>query len=186
MGPQLPLAIIWVLDHGDRPPRPANDWFTPVAFLATLGILAALWMFLEARKRVRRFEAMKKELEGVELEFAGRDDLQGEIELLVSSSPARSSNVPLTTTENSESISTLRHQIGLLARQVEQHRNEIVEVQKIDPVLEATLRFSLENLTKRVEKAERDALTRWDVALIMLQLLGGLGVIFGLVKYALR
>ncbi len=114
--------------------------------------------------------------------------MQDKIELLVSSSTANSSNVAsFTATEYAESLAELRSQIALLSRRVENQRNEIVEVQRIDPVLEATLRLSVENLSKRIEAIERQSISKWDVALILLQLLGGLGVIagviFGIAKY---
>jgi hypothetical protein len=67
------------------------------------------------------------------------------------------------------------------------HRNEIVEVQKIDPVLEATLKVSIENLTKRIEGLEKKQLEKWDVALVLIQVLGAigvtLGIAFGMLKY---
>ncbi len=52
-------------------------------------------------------------------------------------------------------------------------KNEIVEVQKIDPILEATLKLSVENLTKRIDTIEEEQLYRWAVALVCSQVIAG-------------
>jgi len=75
----------------------------------------------------------------------------------------------------------LRTQLAEVMKRLEKQKNEIVEVQKIDPVLEATLRASIENLTNRIEALEEGRLERWDVTLVLLQLLGAIGVILGVV-----
>jgi len=75
----------------------------------------------------------------------------------------------------------LRTQLAEVMKRLEKQKNEIVEVQKIDPVLEVTLRASIENLTNRIEALEKGRLERWDVTLVLLQLLGAIGVILGVV-----
>lgn len=89
--------------------------------------------------------------------------------------------------EGNAAIEELRNQISVIEQKFQTHRNEIVEVSKIDPVLEATIKASIDNLTKRIEFLEKTRLEKWDVALIVLQLLGALGIvvgiIFGIIKY---
>ena len=91
-------------------------------------------------------------------------------------------------TSTDDPLPELRSQLASLTKQVQEHKIEIIEVHKVDPVLEATLRVSIENLTKRIEALEKRQLERWDVALVFIQLLGGIGVIvgivFGILKYA--
>jgi hypothetical protein len=98
--------------------------------------------------------------------------VQEDLRLLVSTSPP---------SENG--IADLRRQLNEIATRLERQRqkNEIVEVQKIDPVLEATLKTGMENLVKRIETLEKRQLEKWDVALVFLQLLSGLGVLFAVV-----
>jgi septal ring factor EnvC (AmiA/AmiB activator) len=90
-------------------------------------------------------------------------------------------------TNTQMALEELRSQLGTLTEQMAKHRNEIVEVQKIDPVLEATLKVSIENLTKRIEGLEKKQLEKWDVALVLIQVLGAigvtLGIAFGMLKY---
>ena len=52
-------------------------------------------------------------------------------------------------------------------------------MRKIDPVLEATIKASIDNLTKRIEFLEKTRLEKWDVAIVVFQILSGLGVILG-------
>lgn len=88
-----------------------------------------------------------------------------------------------------DAVADFRRQLAAITERLEKQRNEIVEVQKIDPVLEATLKASVENLVKRIETLEKKQLEKWDVALVFLLLLGGIGVVvgvvFGVAKYAL-
>lgn len=62
-----------------------------------------------------------------------------------------------------------------------------MEVAKIDPVLEATIRASIDNLTKRIEFLEKTRLEKWDVAIIVFQVLGAVGsivgIVFAIIKY---
>jgi hypothetical protein len=177
-----------ILDGGDRPPRPVGDTLSWLGTaLAVVGLVSAMWGLVEATLRKRRLQARKTGLNQLELEFADRSDIRDEVELLVSSSPANSSNVTSRSlTLDAEAFAELRSQIAQLGRRVELQRSEIVEVHRIDPILEATLKLSVENLTKRVDAVERQALTRWDVALVFLQLLGGLGVIVSAVFATLK
>jgi hypothetical protein len=80
-----------------------------------------------------------------------------------------------------ESLQELRVQLADLAKRVEEHKNEIVEVYKIDPVLEATLKVSIDNLTRRIEVLENRQLERWDVAVVLMQVLAAIGVLVGIV-----
>jgi hypothetical protein len=54
-------------------------------------------------------------------------------------------------------------------------------------IAKASQEISIEDLKRRIEFLEKTRLEKWDVALVFLQLLGGLGVIcailFGVVKY---
>jgi hypothetical protein len=139
----------------------------------------------KALKRVR--ESIDTETERVEREThvgpaaAFGRGLSG-LELVAKTSPA---NVAASTATTEFALSELRTQLANLARDVGERRNEIIEVQKIDPALQATLTTSIENLTHRIETLEKEQLERWDVVLVCIQLLGGLAVVAGLVKYAL-
>ncbi len=99
-------------------------------------------------------------------------------ESLVSTSPAHSlsGGVP-----HEMAIRELRAQVDRISEEVKRKESEIVEVHKIDPVLEATLKGSIDNLTKRIEALEKNLLSKWDVATVVLQLVGGVGVILGIV-----
>jgi hypothetical protein len=87
---------------------------------------------------------------------------------------------PVGIAEGHHAIDELRDQIALIEEQIRNHRNEIVEITKIDPVLEATVKVSIDNLTKRIEFLEKSRLEKWDVALVFIQLLGAVGVLFGI------
>jgi hypothetical protein len=178
-------SIFWLQD---KPPHLDPAWVSTLFVWGLAGAISAIFGIVIGKRRKERLLERQLAVKQVEREFAGRRDMQDKIELLVSSSTANSSNVAsFTATEYAESLAELRSQIALLSRRVENQRNEIVEVQRIDPVLEATLRLSVENLSKRIEAIERQSISKWDVALILLQLLGGLGVIagviFGIAKY---
>jgi hypothetical protein len=68
---------------------------------------------------------------------------------------------------------------------VETNRS-IVKVQKIDPVLEATLKVSVENLARRLDAIEKEKLTKWDVAKVFIALLGVVGVVASVLKLLLK
>jgi hypothetical protein len=158
------------------------------------GLVSALAATLADRLRALRAERARKQLTQTlehlrPLKILVNGVLVGEksddLNLLVETSPASSSNVSsaVITTE----ISNLREQLATINAQIERNKNEIIEVQKIDPILEATLKIGLENLTKRVDTLEKNALTKWDVAVVVFQLLGTLGailgIIFAIIKY---
>ncbi len=113
------------------------------------------------------------------------------ISLLVSTSTASTSNVTASVAHHDQAISELRSQLTDLKLQIGQQKSEIVQVQKIDPALEATLKVGIENLTKRIESIERKQLEKWDVALVCAQVIGGVmliisavsGVVFVVVKH---
>jgi hypothetical protein len=106
------------------------------------------------------------------------------LELITKTSTASARTSTVMSTH--EGLQELRSQFDQLAQQVEEHKNEIVEVQKIDPVLEATLKVGLENLTKRIEALEKKQLEKWDVALVTFQVLSGIGVIVGVLFAILK
>ena len=84
---------------------------------------------------------------------------KAEYQLLISTSPA--SNVASQTTAlGNDAIADLRDQLASLSERVRSQRKEIV--QKIDPVLEATLKISIDNLTQRIEALEKRQLEKWD------------------------
>jgi hypothetical protein len=74
----------------------------------------------------------------------------------------------------------LQQQLEELRSRVEQSKNEIIEVQQIDPILEATLKYAVENLTKRIDTLEKQSLTKWDVVVVVFQVLTSLVAILGL------
>jgi hypothetical protein len=100
--------------------------------------------------------------------FRKRD--REDLALLVSTSPPY---------ENA--VADFRRQLAEIKDRVEKQKNEIVEVQKIDPVLEATLKVSVENLAKRIETLERKQLEKWDVALVCFAVLSAFGALIGVV-----
>jgi hypothetical protein len=110
----------------------------------------------------------------VRLRKPDREDLG----LLVSTSPPY---------ENA--VADFRRQLAEISARIEKQKNEIVEVQKIDPVLEATLKVSVENLVKRIETLEKKQLERWDVALVCFAVLSAFGVlisvVLGVAKYVM-
>lgn len=105
------------------------------------------------------------------------------VPLLVSTSAAQA---PSGAVEPEDALAELRDQIAQVTERLEKHKNEIVEVRTIDPVLEATLKLSIDNLTRRLEALEERLLTKWDMAVVTLQLLGGIGIIFSVVFAALK
>jgi hypothetical protein len=115
------------------------------------------------------------------------DSWRSSAELLTKTSTLSAGAATVTSTQ--EGSEELRSQFGQLAQQVEEHKklkNEIIEVQKIDPVLETTLKVGLENLTKRIEALEKKQLEKWDVALVTFQVLSGIGVIVGVLFAIMR
>ena len=163
------------------------NWSVAGAVSALAATLFDRLRALMAKRERRRLMQTLEQLRPLKILVNGvpvgkeSDDLN----LVIETSPAISSNVSsaVITTE----ISNLREQLATIHAQIERNKNEIIEVQKIDPILEATLKVGLENLTRRVDTLEKNALTKWDVAVIVLQLLGTLGailgVIFGTIKY---
>jgi len=101
---------------------------------------------------------------------------EGPFQQVLSTSTAQG---PAGIAEGPASIAQLRQQISAIEQKVQNHRNDIVEVRKIDPVLEATIKASIDNLTKRIEFLEKTRLEKWDVAIVVFQILSGLGVILG-------
>jgi H+/Cl- antiporter ClcA len=167
-----------ILDGGDRPPdQETFTWWLPlISFI--VGSLASLltWILRARRKEISTNRtALVKRLED---EFASQLDIRDNVELLVKSTS--------TISVGADVISDLRGQIDLLSQRIQAQRNEIVEIQRIDPILEATLKVSVENIAKRLDSVERQALTRWDAALVFLQLLSGIGVIVGAVLGCLK
>lgn len=125
--------------------------------------------------RLRFEDEWPSELEGLEWHL---------LRQVLSTSTAQA---PAGIAEGNAAIDELRNQISVIEQKIKNHRNEIVEVSKIDPVLEATIKASIDNLTKRIEFLEKTRLEKWDVALIVFQVFSGLGVIFaiifGIIKY---
>lgn len=125
---------------------------------------------LQARAK-EQFEKLLREIAHTPLE----ENLLGSV---LSTSTAQS---PAGVAEGSAALDELRTQISVIEQKIQTHRNEIVEVSKVDPVLEATIKASIENLTKRIEFLEKTRLEKWDVAIIVFQVFSGLGVIFGII-----
>jgi hypothetical protein len=113
----------------------------------------------------------RERVKQLEREFSNQPNIQEEIGLLAATS--------------SREIGELRGQIQELRHQVETNRS-IVKVQKIDPVLEATLKVSVENLARRLDAIEKEKLTKWDVAKVFIALLGVVGVVASVLKLLLK
>ena len=164
--------------------------FSAVALVLTLAA-AIVAEYLLRRNAARQSEqnkqamrrAFSQEVERVftvkspvTLTFRKRD--REDLGLLLSTSPPY---------ENA--VADFRRQLAAITDRLEKQRNEIAEVQKIDPVLEATLKVGVENLTKRIETLEKKQLEKWDVALVCFALISALGVvitvILGMAKYFL-
>jgi hypothetical protein len=99
------------------------------------------------------------------------------VDLLLRSSPAWAWHAD--NTEREGEITVLKKQIEEIKVKIENHKSEIIEVKQIDPVLQATLTLSIENLTTRIDKLEKDALSKWDVALVVGTVVGGVLLLFG-------
>lgn len=88
-----------------------------------------------------------------------------------------------------DAVADLQRQLAKIAERVEKQKNEIVEVQKIDPILEATLKASVENLVKRIETLEKKQLERWDVALVCFAMISAfaalISVVLGVARYVM-
>lgn len=134
--------------------------------------LAVKMMQAEAKKQIEKLRSSLKALEAVPLEERPL------VQQVLSTSGAQA---PVGIAEGNAALAELRQQISVIEQQVRAHRNEIVEVAKIDPVLEATIKASIDNLTKRIEFLEKTRLEKWDVAIVFFQLFGSLGVVFGIV-----
>jgi hypothetical protein len=148
---------------------------------AVTGLLAAAWEYFIRRLQDRRAKQSKREILELQSGVQGQIERLSEqdvafVPLVVSTSPAQTS-----AEDYRYAITDLRNQLAEVISRLEGRKNEIVEVQKIDPVLEATLKASIENLTKRIEALEKSRLERWDVTLVFLQMLGAIGVILGIV-----
>jgi hypothetical protein len=131
----------------------------------------------QERKVLKAFEGVLKKTQEVRKSL--EDAIPREsFDLLVSSSPVVSPNASALMASNEFGI--LRQQIETLRLQVLENKNEIVEVQRIDPILEATLKLTVENLVKRIDLLETKVISKWDVALIVAQILGTLGALLGL------
>jgi hypothetical protein len=163
---------------------------TSIIGASVLLFVVGILIGVRAAQRERRArEKTKQRISAFEAELENRypevvKDSSRFAPIVVSTSAAQAPSGYL----NSESsLADLRRQIFDISDKVEKQRNEIVEVQRIDPVLEATLKAAIENLTKRIEALEKTELTKWDVAVVVLQLLGGIGIIvgtiFGILKY---
>lgn len=158
-----------------------------VSFL--VGVIGKYWRERTLRAKQARakeeVEQVRKQSE-MQLEKFSQIDppWKGLLGSLISTSTAQA---PAGIAEGNAAIDELRNQISVIEQKIQTHRNEIVEVTKIDPVLEATIKASIENLTKRIEFLEKTRLEKWDVALIVFQVFSGLGVIFaiifGIIKY---
>lgn len=154
---------------------------TSVALCAAVGL--RLYRRWQLHKALKGAQAVARELvnvvEDFEKTFLNQNpSLEENVELLVSSSPIKSSNVSsiVVTSE----LVILQQQLEELRSRVEQSKNEIIEVQQIDPILEATLKYAVENLTKRIDTLEKQSLTKWDVVVVVFQVLTSLVAILGL------
>jgi hypothetical protein len=148
---------------------------------AATGVLAAAWEYFIKRLQHRHLEHSRREIQQLQLSVEGEIGRLSEqdvalIPLVVSTSPAQTSSARYL-----YEIAELRAQLAEVINRLDEKKNEIVEVQKVDPVLEATLKATIENLTKRIEALEKTRLERWDVTLVLLQLLGAIGVALGIV-----
>lgn len=147
---------------------------------AVTGALAAAWEYVIKRLNLRHMEHSKHEIQELQLKVESQigrlsDQDLALVPLVVSTSPAQASSE-----RNRYAITELRTQLAEVVDRLEKQKNEIVEIQKIDPVLEATLKASIENLTERIEMVEKSRLERWDVTLVVFELLGAIGAILGL------
>ncbi len=137
--------------------------------------------FVRGRLAAIRQAEAKKQVNELVSELAVDSRIKSEVEQffqqVLSTSAAQA---PVSPAEGKAALDELRQQVSDIEKRIQNHRNEIVEVSRIDPVLEATIKASIENLTKRIEFLERTRLEKWDVAIIVFQVLGGLGVISGI------
>jgi hypothetical protein len=156
--------------------------------LAIYGGLTAAGGIAIARKILEiRFERKKEERDkSVEkaTEFAeayrrlsgGQPVRLPPFDLVLKTSPANS----VTVGDNWRGdVTILRQQLDEINAKIETRKSEIIEVRQIDPVLQATLTLSIENLTKRIDKLEKDTLSKWDVALVVGTVLAGVLLLFG-------
>jgi hypothetical protein len=148
---------------------------------AVTGVLAPEWEYSIKRLQLRHIEHSKHGIQELQLKVEGQigrlsDQDLALVPLMVPTSPAQTSSE-----RYRYAITELRTQLAEVVDRLEKLRKKIAEVQKIDPVLEATLKASIENLTERIEMLENSRLERWDVTLVLLQLLGAIGAILALV-----
>jgi hypothetical protein len=109
--------------------------------------------------------------------------LKENMELLVSSSSLTSSN-PSSIVIGEFTI--LKQQIEELRSRMEQSKSEIIEVQRIDPILEATLKYAVEHLTNRIDALEKTSLTKWDVVVVVFQVIIPSATLVGLALAILK
>lgn len=157
------------------------------AFAAAYSASSVVNQWKERRRHDQALEAFKaaKDTLREATEVVTNKHFRESLNLVVSSSPAVSPNASALIFRTE--MDTLRSQLQDLNLRVKESKNEIVEVQRIDPILEATLKLTVENLVKRIDQLETKVLGKWDVALIVAQILATLGVLlgitFGIVKY---
>ena len=164
-------------------------WF--LIALIVLGVLSTSIQWRTAKKRKEQLFLIKGQVQALRDKLGEKltdlSEAEPLVPLLFKTSAA---SVLAGTSTNFVALEELRNQVAAIAKQVEHQRNEIVEIAKIDPVLEATIKANLENLTKRIEVLEKNQLAKWDAALVFLQMFGGLAAIFaivlGIVKYLLH
>jgi type II secretory pathway pseudopilin PulG len=149
-------------------------------------LLYLIGVFLQKRRKQEKAASEKKAAE-IRLEFSEEvnrlSDKEPLLPLLVTTSPSQG---PGNTAQVEAALTDLRQQIADLAKRLETQKNEIIEVARIDPVLEATIKGNIENLTKRIELIEKNQVTKWDAALVFLKLFGGLGIIVGIMFAIIR
>lgn len=138
---------------------------------AALGAVATLASARYALSKVEKRQQQSEEVsELLALEFEERIQLpEKSRQRLVEDVRVWKATLP----SSREAVDDLRHQLNELKNLVAKQKNEIVEVQKIDPILEATLKLSVENLTKRIDTLEEEQLDRWAVALVCSQVIAG-------------
>ena len=78
-----------------------------------------------------------------------------------------------------DAIVQMQGQLETLKEEIAKQKNEIVEVQKIDPVLEATIRVGMENLTERIRTLEAKQLGKWEVAVVCGTVIAGIALVLG-------
>jgi hypothetical protein len=155
-------------------------WFIIGISLFALGVLITLSLKDQAKRERAK---VNTEIERIQVNLQDKITvLEKEnislIPLLVSTSTAQA---PSGFVQREAAIAELQQQLTQFSEELQKKKSEIVEVKTIDPIVQATLISGIENLTKRIEAIEKNVLTKWDVATVVLQLLGGFGVILSIV-----